>query len=49
MAFPEQPELDELESALDAPPNATLRCPHPCTPVSWPVSGLYSTSFWLVC
>src|SRR5690606_6729116 len=45
VTFPEQPELDELESTLDAPPDAALRCPHLCTPVSRPAPKLYSTSF----
>lgn len=31
VAFPEKPEL---EPALNAPPNAALRCPHLCIPVS---------------
>ena len=34
MTFPEQPELDELELAPDAPSNRALRYPHPCAPVS---------------
>jgi len=33
MAFPEEPELDELEPALNAPPNVALRW-HLCNPVS---------------
>src|SRR5690606_22633381 len=49
MAVPEQPELDELESALDAPPDAALHCSHLRTPGVRSASKRDSTSFWAAC
>src|SRR5690606_38097681 len=49
LAVPEQPELDELESALDAPPDAACHCPHLRTPVARSASKRDSTSFWVAC